>query len=198
MIGLHDVRKFFHPAFTGKYRFKHLQNFIFYRNFLIFKADLTQIADLLVSRHRNATAFITVDICHGNIPGNQFQKSRLAAAVASDDRNFFMVMYVKVYIFNNGFRTVLYQCMSDLISHFISVNILFAVAYFPAALLIHSQTHMPVLRTLYLPSADAYSLKVQEKQMPAPQSLVFLLHFYIISIYLWLCNTGLRRAALPL
>ena len=107
-----------------------------------------------------------------------------------------MIMYVKIHIFYNGFRTILHQCMSNLISHFISVNILFVVAYFPAALLIHSQTHMPVLRTLYLPSADAYSLKVQEKQMPAPQSLVFLLHFYIISIYLWLCNTGLKREVL--
>ena len=153
MIGLHDVRKLFHPAFTGKYRFKHLQNFIFCRNSLIFKADLTQIADLLVSRHRNATAFITVDICHGNIPGNQFQKGRLAAAVASDDRNFFMVMYVKVYIFNNGFRTVLYQCMSDLISHFISVNFLvFRNCSAPLQLLYFTFSTGQL--------SDAYSLKV--------------------------------------
>ena len=72
MIGFHDVCKFFHPAFTGKYLFKHLQNFIFYRNFLIFKADLPQIANLLTSGHTDTAGFITVNVSHGNIPGDQF------------------------------------------------------------------------------------------------------------------------------
>ena len=108
---------FFHPGFTCKDGRKGFLNFIFYGNTAVRKADLPQKTDVLFSCHGNAAGFVTVQIVHFNIANYKLQQGGLSASVSPDNGDFFVIVYLKIYVFKYGFRTILNKCVFDLVSH---------------------------------------------------------------------------------
>ena len=117
LAGLQLSLNLLHPGFTGKNGGKHFPDLLLHGDFAVGKADLVQKADALLSGHGNAAFLVAVQIVHMNISVNQFQQSGLAAAVPPYYRDFLIVADFKIYIFQYGICAVLYQRMSDLISH---------------------------------------------------------------------------------
>ena len=110
-IRAHQLFQFLELLLHRKHRRKYGPQFLFRRALLVFEDLLGKIADRRSVHHGNG-ALIEV-----HLSGKAPQKSRLAAAVAADNGDFFCSSDFKLYVFKYGIRTEVLAGVADLIQH---------------------------------------------------------------------------------